>query len=156
MKITPNSQTRISYGLLFVIVRLQELERKTHTYGTDEPLFIAEIHMVKAIREHPEAHLTALADRLGVTKGAVSQLVKKLEEKGMIVKDRDPANRARVVLSLTAKGEKAYALHERAHRDFDDLVEGLLQEATAEERAFLQDFISRLTRALDRFSTVKE
>lgn len=156
MKITSNSQTRISYGLLFVIVRLQELERKTHTYGTDEPLFIAEIHMVKAIREHPEAHLTALADRLGVTKGAVSQLVKKLEEKGMIVKDRDPANRARVVLSLTARGERAYSVHERAHRDFDDLVEGLLQEATAEERAFLQDFISRLTRALDRFSTVKE
>lgn len=156
MKITPNSQTRISYGLLFVIVRLQELERKTHTYGTDEPLFIAEIHMIKAIREHPEAHLTALADRLGVTKGAVSQLVKKLEEKGMIVKDRDPANRARVLLSLTAKGEKAYVLHERAHRDFDDLVEELLQGATAEERAFLQDFISRLTRALDRFSTVKE
>lgn len=156
MKITSNSQTRISYGLLFVIVRLQELERKTHTYGTDEPLFIAEIHMVKAIREHPEAHLTALADRLGVTKGAVSQLVKKLEEKGMIVKDRDPANRARVVLSLTARGERAYSVHERAHRDFDDLVEGLLQGATAEERAFLQDFISRLTRALDRFSTVKE
>ncbi len=156
MKKSTLCRKKVSYGLLSIIVRLQDLERKTHTYGTDQPLFIAEIHMIKAIREHPEAHLTALADRLGVTKGAVSQLVKKLEEKGMVVKDRDPANRARVVLSLTAKGERAYSVHERAHRDFDDLVEGLLQGATEEERAFLQDFISRLTLALDRFSTEKE
>lgn len=148
MKKSTLCRKKVSYGLLSVIVRLQELERKTHTYGTDQPLFIAEIHMIKAIGEHPGAHLTALADRLGVTKGAVSQLVKKLEEKGMIVKDRDPANRARVVVSLTAKGERAYAVHERAHRDFDDLVEGLLQEATEEERAFLLRFVAALERAL--------
>ncbi|MDE2185013.1 MAG: MarR family transcriptional regulator, partial [Alphaproteobacteria bacterium] len=39
----------------------------------------SELHLLLAIRGEPEANATRLAARLGVTKGAVSQVLKRLE-----------------------------------------------------------------------------
>lgn len=105
--------------------------------------------MIKCVKENPELHMTALAELLGVTRGAVSQIAMKLEAKGMLVKDRDEDNRARRLLRVTPAGEAAYAYHERLHAAFDQLVEELLLGAPQESRGFLRDFLGRLDAALE-------
>jgi DNA-binding MarR family transcriptional regulator len=62
-----------------------------------------------------------LADMLGVTKGAVSHIIMKLEHKGMVIKDTDPRNLSRLMLRLTSKGERAYLHHEKLHQKYDEL-----------------------------------
>ena len=54
--------------------------------------------MIKSIKENEGIHVTGLAEMLGVTKGAVSQIIMKIEKKKMIVKDTDPRNLSRLVL----------------------------------------------------------
>ncbi len=95
--------------------------------------------------------MTGLAELLGVTKGAVSQIIMKLQKKGMIVKDSDPRNLSRLVLRLTPKGETAYAGHEKLHSAFDSIVNGAIQGASPENVAFLKDFLNTLEKRIDDF-----
>lgn len=143
------NRTKISYTFLRVMSRLTEMDKKTRHYGTDELLHDAEIHMIKAIRENEGIHVTGLADLVGVTKGAVSQILRKLECKGMIVKETDPKNLSRLKLRLTEKGETAYLRHEELHREFDAYFQHALQGATEAEQAFLHRFLNSLDEELD-------
>ena len=63
------------------------LEQTPRPFGTDELLTATEIHLVEIIGENGESlSVTDLAGLLGVTKGAVSQTLKKLENKGLTTK----------------------------------------------------------------------
>jgi DNA-binding MarR family transcriptional regulator len=145
------NRAKISYTFLRVVTKLSELDRKTRYYGTDQPLYEAEIHMIKSIKENEGIHVTGLADILGVTKGAVSQIIMRLDHKGMIVKETDPRNLSRLVLRLTAKGETAYSHHEKLHQEFDGLFNAVLENATEENKAFLESFLKALDARIDAF-----
>lgn len=144
-----------SCTLLRIMGELSRLHKQTRYYGTDEQLFDAEIHMIKLIKENEGIHVTGLADLLGVTKGAVSQIAAKLEKKGMIVKDADPSNLSRLALRLTPKGETAYEHHEKVHEEFDNLVGSVLNDATEENLAFLRSFLTSLEKRIDGFGREK-
>jgi len=118
MNIYNKNKDKISYSLLRLVTKISEMECKVRNYGTDVPLYEAEIHMIKAIKESEGIHVTGLAEQLGVTKGAVSQIIAKIDKKGMIVKDRDASNQSRLVLRLSEKGETAYQDHEKLHGAF--------------------------------------
>jgi DNA-binding MarR family transcriptional regulator len=82
---------KISYPLLAVVFKFMEIYKRTRYYGTDVPLFYAEIHLIKAIKENEGIHITGLAQYLGVTKGAVSQMLMKLEKKALSLRKKIPA-----------------------------------------------------------------
>ncbi len=151
MNLKFKNRTKISYTFLRVVTKLSEIDRELRYYGTDQPLYEAEIHMIKSIKENEGIHVTGLADLLGVTKGAVSQIIKKLEGKGMIIKDTDPRNLSRLVLKLTPKGETAYLHHEELHQEFDGLFNAALGNATEENKAFLKEFLNALDEKIDAF-----
>lgn len=134
-------RTKISCTLLRVMSELSKFDKQTRSYGTDEHLFDAEIHMIKSVKENEGIHVTGLAELLGVTKGAVSQIIMKLQKKGMIIKDTDPRNLSRLMLRLTSKGEIAYLYHEKFHQELDDLVNGILDKATEDKKVFLKSFL---------------
>ena len=145
------NESKISYRLLDVMLKLEEAQERLHRYGTDTPLFAAEIHMIKCVKENPNRHMTALAEVLGVTRGAVSQIAMKLEGKGMLIKERDEGSNLRRILRVTPEGERAYLFHERLHAEFDRLVEGLLADASKRDRDFLRNFLGALDVALERW-----
>lgn len=145
------NRTKTSYTFLRVVAKLSELDRKTRNYGTDQLLHEAEIHMIKSIKENEGIHVTGLADILGITKGAVSQVIMKLEHKGMIVKETDPRNLSRLILRLTPVGEKAYSHHEKLHQEFDGLFYSVLENATEENKIFLKKFLYELDIRIDAY-----
>jgi len=141
---------------LRVVWKLFEVDKKTRYYGTDQQLYEAEIHMIKSIKESEGIHVTGLADLLGVTKGAVSQIIMRLQKKGMIIKDTDPRNLSRLVLRLTPKGETAYVNHEKLHQEFDDLVSEILKDASEDKIAFLREFLDVLNNRMDDYESKSE
>ncbi len=145
------NKTKISYIFLRIVGKISDIDRKTRHYGTDRTLYEAEIHMIKSIKENEGIHVTGLADMLGVTKGAVSQIIMKLEHKGMIIKDTDPRNLSRLVLRLTSKGETAYLYHEKLHQKYDELFNTVLENATEENKRFLKNFLDSLDKQIDTF-----
>ncbi|WP_312433508.1 MarR family winged helix-turn-helix transcriptional regulator [Lacrimispora sp.] len=146
-----NNKHKIAYESLDLAFALMELDKKTRYFGTDVPIFHSEIHVIKAIAEHPCIHVGGLADILGVTKGAASEILKKLERKALVKKDVDELNLSRYSLSLTEKGKKAHNNHMHYHDILNSMVEDELQNATEVELEFLLNFFPSLINRIENF-----
>lgn len=86
-----------------------------HDYGTGDIYTVAEVHTLKYIADNRGITVTQLARDNGKTKGAVSQILKKLESKGLVYREADPENDKRNHLYLTDKGRRL----DQAHRQYD-------------------------------------
>lgn len=146
-----NMKHQIGYESLDLAFTLMELDKKTRYYGTDVPIFHSEIHVIKAIAEHPCIHVGGLADILNITKGAVSEILRKLERKALVKKEVDELNLSRYLLSLTEKGEKAHKNHMYYHEIINSMVENELQDATDQDIRFLSEFLSGLIKKIQNF-----
>lgn len=86
-----------------------------HDYGTGEIYTAVEVHTLKYIVDNEGITVTQLARDSGRTKGAVSQILKKLESKELVFRMADPENDKRSFLYPTEKGR----LLDEAHRNYD-------------------------------------
>jgi DNA-binding MarR family transcriptional regulator len=68
---------------------------------------------MQVIAEHPDLNAGEMAQKLGVSNGAVSQTLARLERKGVIKKVKDPSLKNRVTASFTASGSQAIQLFEK-------------------------------------------
>lgn len=147
-----NNKHKIAYDSLHLALALVDLDKKTRYYGTDVPIFYSEIHVIMAIAEHPGIHVGGLADILGVTKGAVSEILKKLERKALVIKEIDDLNLSRYSLNLTEKGKKAHSNHMYYHSILNSMVEDELQDASEHELEFLSTFMASLMKKVKTFN----
>ena len=144
-------EMNIDMKLLNVISLFVEAERKPRYYGTNAPIHSAEIRMLRMVREHEGIHVGGLAEILGVTKGAVSALLRKLERKGLIVKETDAYNLSKLNIHLTDKGEIAHEHHLRYHEQIDEIFKEILCQYSPKEidvlHRFLDDMLKEDTKS---------
>ena len=124
-----------------VAAKFSEIDENSKCEIEDENFVNTEMHIVKLIKEHEGIHVTGIAEMLGVTKGAVSQVLGRLEKKGVVVKERDDKNMSRLVLKLTPKGERLYEVHEAFHAELNEIIKETLDNSTEENRIFLKNFL---------------
>lgn len=72
--------------------------------------------------------MSELAARLSVTKGAVTQLVVRLEAKELVTRSPHPHDSRAIVISLTEKGKEAFTAHEEVHEQFYGQLRSQLDE----------------------------
>lgn len=133
------------------IVKLcEQLEKVPRSYGTDELLTSSEIHLTEIIGDNEGFSVTDLAKLLGVTKGAISQNLKRLEKKGLTTKEEDPENLSRSIVGLTSKGKAAYYAHKHWHEDMDGGYKTYYENLEEEQISFLLDFMTRVEDFLNR------
>ncbi len=138
----------ISELFLNVMSEFYENDSRARTFGTSTELYHSEIHMLQCIAENPELHISGLARLLGVTRGAASQTAKRLERKGMIVKESSPGDNKKIILRLTAEGQKAAKNHKAAHEKYHALISGILAGSSASQQQFLSDFLIRFEQSM--------
>lgn len=142
---------QVSYLLLRLAIQFSEIESRIRTYGTDVPIYEAEIHMLATIKESEDLHISGLAEAWGVTKGAVSQLIGKLHRKGLVEKELDENNLSRLKIRLTPKGEAAHARHEDLHAQFERLMQSEVQQYSQEQRDFLAAALKAISKRLEKW-----
>lgn len=120
MKKTVTKSVHSLHGKFQNIVRMAgELEKIPRKFGTDMEISSTEIHTIELIAENQDLSVTDLAKLQGVTKGAISQNVKRLENKNLVTKEEDPVNISRSILKLTNQGNVAYYSHKLWHEKLD-------------------------------------
>ncbi len=141
---------RLGQTLVRVLNKCVENEKKPRYFGVPELLHGSEIHMVMHIGDNPGMHVSELARIAGVTRGAVSQLVSKLEKKGLVTKKGDPENSLKTVPVLTNKGKVAYYAHARRHEKMDEGLFEFVNRLTDDEFALIENFLHHLDKMADR------
>jgi len=107
----------------------------THTSVT---ISRTEAGVLGALSSRPR-RITELAAREGVTQPAITLLVNRLQERGWVTRDTDPADARVVLVTLTSRGEK---VHERLRAEYRALLH--------EEMATLDDHdVETLARAIE-------
>jgi len=86
-----------------------------------------------------------LAERLRLEKSSVSRLAAELEQKGLLIRERDPENQRQYRLRLTERGR---ATHARMGAAFHDHYERWVESMTAAERAALLKGLPALVRVM--------
>jgi DNA-binding MarR family transcriptional regulator len=108
-------------------------------------LYPSEINTVAAIGKEPDVNVTELAGRIGVTKGAVSQIIKKLNDKKLVEKYHDENNKKEVLLKLTVKGNVVFQEHKNIHKVIDPQIRSFLAAQTNEQTVYLIEFLKMLS-----------
>jgi len=122
----------------------QQLDSKPRKFGTENDLTGSEIHLIEVVGQSEGLSVTDLAKRLGITKGAVSQTLKKLDAKELIVKEVDPANTSRITVSLSTKGKVAYYSHLQWHEAMDGGFRNYFVNLPEDKIRFMDEFLSIL------------
>jgi DNA-binding MarR family transcriptional regulator len=118
-------------------------------YGIGHALYHSEVHLIMAIKEHPDANASELADALGITNGAITQVADKLERKGFIERYRLPDNRKDLYFRLTESGERAYSGHNAHHEKMNAKVVEYLRSLSESDYRIVSDFVRVLSEDFD-------
>lgn len=132
-----------------LLMRAHEFDARPREFGTGAVLSRAEIHTVQAVGHAGETNMTELARALGVTKGAVSQMVARLAEKGLVEKRTNPRSAREVMLVLTPLGRLGYETHEAFHTEMADSFKAALGPDMEARLAELGLAIDDLIRIID-------
>lgn len=99
-----------------------------HDYGTGELYTLVEVHTVTKIEENPGITITEIAQQNSRTKGAISQIVTRLEKKQLVRKEKDPNNAKTIHLFVTEAGLEL----SKCHKQYDEwAAEPLFQDMVA-------------------------
>ncbi|WP_319761740.1 MarR family winged helix-turn-helix transcriptional regulator [Maridesulfovibrio sp.] len=134
-----------------VLAKYNMVEKRAFDFGIGLDLYPSEIHTLAAIDRLGGCGVTALAQESGVTKGAISQLVSKLVKKGLIVKEPDPENGAKVILKLTGAGKKASDNHYDFHLNHDSEFIDYLRAMSQEELQMFDEICSKMNEWMDNY-----
>ena len=90
--------------------------------------------VLHALHENGPTSQKDLQERLGIQPGSMSELVTKLENKGLLVRARDEADRRKVLLSLTVAGRAKIERQENKSQlpvRYEDLADDELDALSA-------------------------
>jgi DNA-binding MarR family transcriptional regulator len=103
------------YYMMELFNRSLELSKKSYEYCPGVSLYPNEIHTVEYIAESSTTNMTDIANRMGITKGAVTKMVAKLEEQGLLVRYKYRPSQKEIYVHLTELGVRAYEGHKAYH-----------------------------------------
>jgi DNA-binding MarR family transcriptional regulator len=140
-----NSELQNLIDLFLKILHLYSvIGRKPKDYGTGDLLYFTELHTITVVARNREVNMTRLAEIMGVTKGAISQTIRKLVHKNLIIKT-NITNRKEVNLVLSEKGNIILRAQESFQKEIFTFAGSLYEKARPEERELVKRLFVAIT-----------
>jgi DNA-binding MarR family transcriptional regulator len=136
-----------------IIENLAKCQRPSlSTAWKDLGLSHAQAGMLYLLYFHDEANVKEVAEFLGVSKSAVTQLLVPLADKGLVKRTEDPKDRRVVHLSLTGRGSTA--LKNLAKHKYAGLRSSL-ESLSAKELRQLDELHRKMTSSVGTVNKIK-
>lgn len=134
----------IIYEFMNTLAVSMDIQGKTRNFGTAIPLNKTEIHLICLVAKNPGIHKIGLAKQLNITKGAVTQLAKKLQKAQLIRHEIDPKNLSRHCLFVTPQGACACEKHDQFHRVINGALLSKVQELSPQSKGEILNFLKSI------------
>ena len=137
----PTTSATVDQRLLPLLEHLVRVGRRA-SESSMSPGGLRPRHLIalKLLSERGPANQQGLSEALSLDPSNVVGLLNELEERGLITRRRDSADRRRHIVELSSLGEDELAL---AYARLSDVEDDLLSALNAEERATLYDLLVR-------------
>ncbi len=101
-----------------IAMDIQELYLKQ---GPFKQLSMSEMHVLEAVDKETSPSMSAVANHLNITLGTLTTAVKKIIEKGFLIKEKSDQDHRIYYLRLTDQGHEALKVHEQFHQELDSI-----------------------------------
>lgn len=133
-----NNELQTLIDLFLKILHLYSvISRKPKDYGTGDLLYFTEIHTITMVGRNKEINMTRLAEMMGVTRGAISQTIRKLVNKNLILKSNS-TNKKEFNLKLSEKGDVVYKRQKSFQKELFTFAGTLYEKARPEDRELVK------------------
>lgn len=95
--------------------------------------------ILRILMHYPQISQKVLLDKLKIEPGSMSEVLAKLEDKGFIRREKDINDRRKMLISLTAEGQKA-----AEHFSVSEVDESMLDILSEEEKESLKKILKKL------------
>jgi DNA-binding MarR family transcriptional regulator len=139
---TPRAPKELLSSTTFLLKRLG-FAAKDASHEAFEGTGLSAFHyaVLALLEEDPRETQAAIADALGYDRSNVVRLLDELEERDLVLRTRDPGDRRRHIVKLTADGRKALSQLRAIVRGLED---SFLAPLDADEREVLHALLMRL------------
>lgn len=112
-----------------------------------------DMHVIEAIGLGKGRNMSSVAKDLSVTVGTLTIAVNNLVKKAYVHRSRSEKDRRVVLVSLTAKGKKAFHHHKKFH---EDMIKATIDGLNLEETEVLVKALSNLAEFFKTYNQKKE
>lgn len=89
--------------------------------GPFNKLTMSEMHVLDAVDKESSPSMSAVANHLNITLGTLTTAVKKIIDKGFLIKEQSTQDQRIYYLKLTDLGVEALKVHEQFHKELDEM-----------------------------------
>lgn len=126
-----------------MLERQDMLSKLTESQCLDEYGY-SETHCIDYIGRLERPNVTKVAEHMGMTRGAISKMTKKLLNRGLVEKYTLETNHKEIYFRLTEKGKELFEEHDKRHRLWEKRDMNFLSRYSTEEVQtvcrFMQEF----------------
>jgi len=133
-----------------LIETIANSKMKKLDFGEGIVLYRGEIHLIKALGDHPGMFISEIARYFDVTRAVISKSIVKLELQGFVKKTVDPGDQKRIQVFLTDLGEKAFRQHKIFHDQKDNYMFAYLEMLDEEVLKNISGFLLRAQKMIDQ------
>jgi DNA-binding MarR family transcriptional regulator len=144
-----DASRKLMESFIRMVNKYNAMEKHTISYGTKHEFYHSERHMLDLFGDNPELNITELAQHTGVTKGAISQVVSKLEDKGAVHRYKEDGNEKDVLVGLTEKGKEIYEHRKKINDEIVSQLQSGMKDYSDENVICLLDMFKWIEDYLD-------
>lgn len=127
------------------LIHVLSMGKRTAIRYGETNLYRAEAHILEIIGDTKAITATDIARNLGITKGAISQVITKLFKKGLLRKENNINNAKSQGLHLTFNGQKVLAAHEERERYLLRKIDARLKGLRPEDVKDFSEIVKHIT-----------
>lgn len=134
--------------IALMLERQDMLSKLTESQCLDEYGY-SETHCIDFIGRLELPNVTKIAEHMGMTRGAISKMTKKLSAKGLIEKYTLETNKKEIYFRLTEQGQLLFDEHEKRHKRWEKRDMEFLERYPKEEVLILNRFMKEFNGYLE-------
>ena len=133
------------------VLAFEQLKKNQHKNSVDKSITLNEVHLIVVIGKNQPLNLVKLSELLKVSRSAITQSVRRLIQKNLVVFDFAPNNEKNKYLRLSEKGIEVFKIHKDQQEYIERSIFSVLNNYSERELQTvvkLMDDIERVWREL--------